>query len=72
MATPQVNNAPCATMRSWCVATFESPLDMVYRLSRGKDYLSEAWAFQKQGVIFLESGLFEKGGAGTILVDKMH
>eukprot|EP00434_Breviolum_minutum_P001126 symbB.v1.2.000984.t1/scaffold43.1/size391093/13 len=27
--------------KSWCVATFESPLDMVYRLSRGKDYLSE-------------------------------
>lgn len=43
VATPQVDNAPCA-MRSWCVATFESPLDMVYRLSRGKDYLSEAWA----------------------------
>eukprot|EP00435_Cladocopium_sp_Y103_P008120 s2749_g2.t1 len=29
------------TFKQWCVASFESPLDMVYRLSRGKDYLSE-------------------------------
>lgn len=31
----------CLTFKQWCVASFESPLDMVYRLSRGKDYLSE-------------------------------
>ena len=29
-------------LRQWCVTTFESPLDMVYRLSKGKDYLSDS------------------------------
>ncbi|CAJ1443372.1 unnamed protein product [Effrenium voratum] len=27
--------------RQWCVLQFENPLDMVYKLSRGKDYLAE-------------------------------
>jgi len=27
--------------KQWCVTNFDSPLDMVYKLSRGKDYLSE-------------------------------